>query len=107
MEVAFNRSPQNAAKPNVQPNPTESVESTSMPTDTGPFETYRKTESIFGGPIKIGFEENALRGPGGQLIRAHNKLSILLGCNHIVTRFQASDQEGLSCARYCRQMFLL
>jgi len=29
----------------------------------------------------------------GQLIRAHNKLSILLGCYHIVAQFQALDQE--------------
>lgn len=89
----LNRSPKNAARPNVQPNPIDSVGNINIPTDTEPLETYIETESNLGSPVKIGSEEGALRGPDGQLIRAHNKLSILLGCNHIVAQFQALDQE--------------
>jgi len=93
-EWVLKRSPQNAAKPNVQPNAIDSVGNINIPTGTEPLETYIDTESILGGPIKIGSEEGALKGPDGQLIRAHNKISILLGCDHIVTQFQASDQDG-------------
>jgi len=92
-EWVLKRSPQNAAKPNVQPNPIDSVDNINIPTGTEPFETYIETESILGGPIKIGSEEGTLRGPNGQLIRAHNKISILLGCHHSVAQFQALDQE--------------
>ena len=92
-EWLLKRSPQNAAQPNVQPNPIDSVGNINIPICTEPLDTSIETDSILGGPIKIGSEEGALKGPDGQLIRAHNKLSILLGCNHIVAQFQALDQE--------------
>ena len=89
----LNRSSQNAAMPNVQPNTNDSVGRINIPIDTEPLETYIETGSLLGSLIKIGSEEGALRGPNGQLIRSHNKLSILLGCNHVVTQFQALDKE--------------
>ena len=89
----LNRSPQNAAKPNVQSNPIDNVGNASIPIGTEPLETYRKTGFILGSPIKIGFEEGTLRGPGGQLFREHNELSIPIGCGHIVCQIQAVDQQ--------------
>lgn len=89
----LNRSPKNAAKPNVQSNPIDNVGSASIPIGAEPLETYLEIESILGGPIKIGLEEGSLKGPDGQLIRTSNRASILLGCNHIVAQFQALDQE--------------
>ena len=89
----FNRSPQNAATPNVQPKPTEGVDNTAASTGAEPLEQYIETESILDGPIRIGFEEGALRGPNGQLIRTRNRASILLGCHHIVCQVQAVDQQ--------------
>lgn len=87
------RSPQNAAKPNVQPNPIDGIDSINASTCTEPLEQYTEIVSILGSSVKIGSEEGSLRGPNGQLIRSHNKLSIVIGCHHIVAQFQALDHE--------------
>jgi hypothetical protein len=89
----YNRSPQNSAKPDVQPKPTKGGVDTVAPITAKPLEQYIETESIIGGLIKIGFEEGASRGPDGQLFRAHNRLSLSIGCGHIAAQLQAVDQH--------------
>ena len=89
----INRSPKNAAVPNVQPNPKNSGNA-SAPMGAIPFETYIETENILGSTIKIGSEEESIRTPDGQLFRSRNKVSLILGaCSHIAGQIQAVDQQ--------------
>ena len=89
----FHRSPQNAVQPTVQPHPIQGIDPPTMPAGAQPIDQYVETDSILGGPISIGFEQNAAKGPLGELIRARNNSLLLLGCYHVVGQSQATDKE--------------
>lgn len=89
----INRSPRNAATPDVQSHPVGDASGPVIPSGSEPIEIILQTESITGMQSEVGSIESFLKGPDGQLIRANRKFAILLGCEHAVTQLQAVDQQ--------------
>ena len=89
----FNRSPQNAAKPQVQSRPSEQNAQANEHANGQPIETYLEADELIASLIRLGFEETALRAPDGQLVRVNSKKELQIGCGHIVSQFQAVNQH--------------
>ena len=87
----FNRSPQNAVKPNVQSNPIEDFDLNKIPAGARPIETVLNNEYMVGSPIGIISAQSAMKGTDGQLLRIQNQPSVLLGCGHLVGQMQQAD----------------
>jgi hypothetical protein len=90
----LNRSPRNAATPDVQPIPPGSIPSPGVSDGGCPIETNVRTESIADLFFKLGSTQSASREPDGQLITTEDKLAQILGCGHVVTQLQAVDRPG-------------
>jgi len=84
----FNRSPQNAANPQVPQNTPPEIPDP----DIRPIESYAETDSIIGTSLKVGLVEKAFQS-NGQLVRTHDNLKMVIGCNHLIHQLQAEDQK--------------
>jgi hypothetical protein len=84
----FERSPRATSTPNVQPQAPDPVASGQ------PIERNLDMQSAVGLLLRVGRIENLLRGDEGELIRAHEHKSCLLGCGHIITQLQPEERDG-------------
>lgn len=89
-----NRSPGNAATPVVQPRSNDYAPDLGVPAASETIEVSVETECMSGLPIEVGVIKRFLRGPDGELVRAHKKVGLVVGCDHMVTQFQAVDEKG-------------
>ncbi len=93
-EWLFNRSPKNAAIPDVQPGPAgDTVNSAQLP-GAQPVEINVDFQSCIGLLSRLSKEDRLMRGPDGEVVRISDQVGILLGCNHVVTQLQAVDEKG-------------
>jgi len=90
----LNRSPRNAAAPDVQPIPPVSIPSPYVSESGCPIETNVRTESIGGLFFKLGSTQSASRRPDGHLMTTEDELAQILGCGHKVTQLEAVDRPG-------------
>jgi len=90
----INRSPKNAAMPDVQPGPASDTANTTQPPGAQVVETNLAFQSCMGLLSRLGKEDSLLRGPDGNLVRVNEQVGILLGCGHVVTQLQAVDEKG-------------
>lgn len=108
----FNRSPQNAAKPNTAIPLSQDPFGVASSHDDIPIETYSENQFIQDSTVKVGWEEYTFRTSEGHLIRTRNNFALRLGCGHIVRQQQAIEQpdrriRGIAgTCFYCRQELL-
>jgi hypothetical protein len=107
---AVNRSPKNAAIPDVRPHPAGDTENTPQTPGVQPIETNMESQSFIGLLARLGKQENLFRSPDGELVRASDQTWILLGCGHVAGQVQAIDEKhrhirGIAgiCARCLRE----
>jgi len=89
-----NRSPAQAASPNLQQlRPADSFNETTA-SQGQPIETFIDCQSVIGGLSRLETTESALRDSLGQLIRTRNTTGLLIGCGHIIYQFQPVDEKN-------------
>jgi len=107
-----NRSPRDAAKPNVTSQSGQDVSTEPSSHNDNPFETYTENQYIQGMGVKVGWEEAGIRTHEGQLFRTRDNFALPIGCSHIVRQQQSVDQpdrhiRGIAgICFYCQQELL-
>ena len=87
----FNRIPKNTTGTQAFQNPVQEIpNATTIPADIQPIESCAETDSIIGTSFKVGLFEKAFKSDG-QLVRAHENLSAVVGCGHLIHQLQATD----------------
>lgn len=86
------RSSKNATNP--KPKATPHPSTTQNAQDPLIIETVSDEKVTLGIDTILGEQDNLAKGPGGELIRSHQSVSILSGCNHIVSQLQPTHEEG-------------
>lgn len=90
----WNRSPVQAASPNVQQFPPADSSNETVTSQGQPIETFIDCQTVIGGLSRLETTETAFRDPLGQLIRTRNRAGLLIGCDHIVYQFQPVDEKN-------------
>ncbi|MCF7955169.1 MAG: hypothetical protein K9M75_05150 [Phycisphaerae bacterium] len=106
------RSHRASANPNPNPMPMPSQSTHRGYSQGTPIEALIEEDATIGINFSPGKQHGLHRGPSGELIRSHRNISILVGCNHIVSQLQASHEQGKSPVRgiagkciYCEKEF--
>ena len=90
----FNRSPQNAANPNVQMQSMENMINKYIPPGCQLIETYIDIDSNIDSGLDFGIFVNIYRGEDGNLVRVKRKISRDIGCEHTISQSQAEDKDN-------------
>ena len=90
----FNRSPKNAAMPDVQPGPAGDTVNSAQPPGAQPVEINVISQSCIGLLSRLSKEDRLMRGPDGEVVRVSDQVGILPGCEHVVIQLQAVDEKG-------------
>jgi hypothetical protein len=90
----INRSPKDAARPDVQPQPANNVVNRVQPAGAQRIETNIETQSILGLLLRLAVIDSVSRTPDGELVSGHDdETVVLLGCGHFGTLCQRADQK--------------
>ena len=90
-EILFFRSPAQAAKPNVTPQPPDEPFTPSIPEQQQPIERSYDIDSF--DSLKMGTSDSAGKDAFGQLVRGHTTHHVQLGCHHLVSQIQPTQTE--------------
>ena len=87
------RSPKDAATPDVQRRPDRDVTDTARPSGMQPIETNVETMSVLGLPLKTGSMDKVYHAADGELARIRNDTVLLLACEHFGAFNPRPDQK--------------
>jgi len=90
----INRSPKNAATPDLQPGPPGDTVNSAQRPGVQPVETSVNFQSCIGLLSRLSKQDRLFRGPDGELVTVSDQVGIAVGCEHVVTQLQAVDEKG-------------